>query len=349
MKKNKKITFFYAEVTPYFFGCLKYLSTKHPQYDVEVIYLNKFANINFNTIPRYCFLNKGNFSSKKKLLDHINSELPDLLLVSGRMDNDYLYVSKMIKKKCVTVSLQDTLYSFGIKHILKKIFTNHIYKKYFKKIWATGTLHSAFALSMGYKFDNIREGFYVADEKYFNSKININYDVESLKFLFIGRLEKEKNIEIFASTLDQINSEFKTNHRFKIIGKGKLQKKINNYKCVDILGFKNIDEMINIASECHVFCLPSTYEPWGVVLHEMALLGMPILVSENCGSAFDLVQNNINGFKFKPKEKKSIKKAILKFMNLSKEKKKQFGESSISIASKINHDYWCNTLISLFE
>lgn len=349
MQKNYKITFLYAEITPYFFGCLKFFAKKFPEYKVEVIYLNKFDNINLNKIPEYSFVNKSVFSSKASLFRHLDSNLPNTLLVSGRMNSDYLFATKKLKKKCITVSLQDTVYSSSVKHFIKKLFNHYLYKQYFKKVWGTGTLHSAFALSMGYSFNDIREGFYVADKKYFKKDLFLNYDHDSYSFLFIGRLVKEKNIEVFANVLDQINSEMNTKHEFKIIGKGVLQTKIQEYKCVKLLGFKNIDEMISIADKCHVFCLPSTYEPWGVVLHEMALLGMPILASEKCGSSFDLVQNNINGFKFNPNDLKSIKKAILNFLNLTNKQKIDFGISSKIIAKKLNHDYWCNNLISLLD
>ena len=349
MQINKKITFLYAEITPYFYGCLKYLANKYPLYKVEVIYIDKFENINLNEISGYNFSNKDKFSSKHELFKHLDFNQPDLLLVSGRMDKDYLYVTKKLSKKCITVSLQDTIYSNSIKQFIKKLFSRYLYKQYFKKIWATGTMHSAFALSMGYSYDKIRDGFYVADEKYFNEEIHKTYEDESYKFLFIGRLVKEKNIEVFASMLDQINSQSKTNHELNIIGRGILENKIKKYKCVRLLGFKNIDEMIHISKKCHVFCLPSKYEPWGVVLHEMALLSMPILASENCGSSFDLVQNNINGFKFNPEDKKSIRKSILKFINLTNKQKIEFGIASKLLAKKYNHDYWCNSLISLFD
>ncbi len=349
MKNSIRITFLYAEITTYLFGCLKYLAKNFSQYSVEVIYLNKSVNVKLSELKQYEFRDKNSFNSRKNLLNHLEANIPNILLVSGRIDKDYLFVTKKIKTRCTTVSVQDTIYTNSIKHIIKKILSKFIYKNYFDKIWATGSLHSAFALSMGYGYDDIRDGFYIADEKYFNEEIKLKFNGDALNFLFIGRLVKEKNIKSFAKSLDLINVERKSKHKLKIIGKGVLQEKIKKYKCVDLLGYKNIDEMIHIASECHVFCLPSKFEPWGVVLHEMALLGLPILASENCGSAFDLVQNNNNGFKFKPNDFESIKNSIHKFLNLSNNQKIKFGNSSRAIALKLNHDYWCKNLISLLD
>ena len=344
-----KIIFLYAEITTYFFGCLRYLSNKFPDYDIEVVYLEKFDNINLESIPSYKFINKNYFSSKQKLYEYLNNKSLKLLLISGRMDNDYLYSAKKLKGKCITVSLQDTLYTNSFKHKVKRLFSQYLYKQYFHKIWSTGSIHTAFALSMGYQFNNIGKGFYVADEKYFKEEVSLKFTGTSLNFLFIGRLVKEKNIQAFAQVIDEINFEMNTEHSLKVIGKGKLFKEIEEYKCTDLIGFKDINEMISIAKRCHAFCLPSKHEPWGVVLHEMALLGLPILSSYNCGASFDLVHNNINGFKFNPDDKKSIKQAVLKYINLTIEEKIKFGRLSKIIASRYNHDYWCYNLISLLD
>lgn len=344
-----KIIFLYAEITTYFFGCLRYLANKFPGFDVEVVYLDKFDNINLESLPSYKFINKNSFSSKQKLYEYLKNKSLKLLLISGRMDKDYLYSAKKLKEKCITVSLQDTLYSNNFKHKIKKLFAKNLYKKYFHKIWSTGTLHSAFALSMGYEFNNIGKGFYVADENFFKEQVNLQFTGKSLKFLFIGRLVKEKNIQALAEVIDEINIETNSDHSLKIIGKGKLVKELEEYSCTDLVGFKDINEIISIAKTCHAFCLPSKYEPWGVVLHEMALLGLPILSSFKCGASFDLVHNNINGFKFNPFDKQSIKKSILKYINLNKEEKIKYGHLSKVIATRYNHDYWCHNLISLLD
>lgn len=43
--------------------------------------------------------------------------------------------------------------------------------------------------------------------------------------------------------------------------------------------------------------------------------GLPVIVSEKCGSAIDLVKNGENGFTFAPNSSESLVKILLKFMN----------------------------------
>ena len=73
------------------------------------------------------------------------------------MNQDYLFVSRKLKNTTVRICLFDTLKSKKgiIKFYLKKI----IYKIYFDKMWGTGRVHSEYALSLGYKRQNILKNF----------------------------------------------------------------------------------------------------------------------------------------------------------------------------------------------
>ena len=83
-----------------------------------------------------------------------------------------------------------------------------------------------------------------------------------------------------------------------------------------------------------------------VVTHEMTALGLPVLISKNCGS-IDLVKSGKNGFVFDPLDYNSMITAIRKFILLPKAEKMQFSLNSIKISKTINHDLWNKTLHSL--
>ena len=46
--------------------------------------------------------------------------------------------------------------------------------------------------------------------------------------------------------------------------------------------------------------LPSTEEQWGLVANEAIAMGLPLLLSENCGAADSLLQTAVNGFLYEP-------------------------------------------------
>lgn len=58
------------------------------------------------------------------------------------------------------------------------------------------------------------------------------------------------------------------------------------------------------------FILPSTVEPWGLVVNEAMASSLPVLVADRCGCAPDLVRVGENGFTFNPTDPNSIAAAL---------------------------------------
>ena len=48
----------------------------------------------------------------------------------------------------------------------------------------------------------------------------------------------------------------------------------------------------------HVLVLPSSFEPWGLVVNEAMAAGLPVIVSDQVGAAHDLVEGHETGFIF---------------------------------------------------
>ena len=69
---------------------------------------------------------------------------------------------------------------------------------------------------------------------------------------------------------------------------------------VSLPGFKQYGELPAYYGLAGAFVHASTKEPWGLVVNEAMAAGLPVLVSERCGCAYDLVASGENGWKFPP-------------------------------------------------
>jgi len=350
IEPSKNIIFLYAQITPYLLGCIKNYTDSNSNSNIVIIYLDIFKNLKSTTNKRYTLIPKKNFKSRKEMVDFILNFKPQVLLISGRMDKDYLGIAKNFTNKIKRVTLQDTMYQKTFKQFIQSLFSKYLYRQYFDKFWGVGMSQTSFAKRIGFSSSDISEGFYVADKTFFDNNIVFDYQsVQDLNFLFIGRLAREKNIINLAKAIESINSINRTSHLLTIIGEGHELSKLEKFTCINYKGLKSQNEIVDIAKKCHVFCLPSTYEPWGVVIHEMAALGLPILSSNKCGASDNLVFDGFNGFKFNPFKVKSIENALNNFISLSSEEKKRFSINSHSIARKINHFNWNTTLNSFLN
>jgi 1,2-diacylglycerol 3-alpha-glucosyltransferase len=69
---------------------------------------------------------------------------------------------------------------------------------------------------------------------------------------------------------------------------------------IHLPGFKQYHELPAYYGLTRAFVHASTTEQWGLVVNEAMASGLPVLVSNRCGCAPDLVREGVNGFTFDP-------------------------------------------------
>ena len=67
---------------------------------------------------------------------------------------------------------------------------------------------------------------------------------------------------------------------------------------VRFLGFVNQSQLPSVYCAADLFVLPSLFEPFGLVVNEAMLCGLPVAVSDRVGAKFDLVRPDENGYVF---------------------------------------------------
>ena len=83
-------------------------------------------------------------------------------------------------------------------------------------------------------------------------------------------------------------------------------------------GFKQYDELPVYYGLASAFVHASTTEQWGLVVNEAMASGLPVLVSNRCGCAPDLVQEGVNGFTFDPYNVEQLAQLMLKLSTMDR-------------------------------
>jgi len=142
----------------------------------------------------------------------------------------------------------------------------------------------------------------------------------------VGKLIKRKGIHTLLQAIKIINkNHYAYPYKFLIIGSGleefNIRKFIKNHqlKNIYLLNFINQLELIYFYDLADYLILPSNYETWGLVANEALEMGTPCIVSDGCGCANDLVQNNLNGFIFPKKNHIKLSNLIVKILNSNKQ------------------------------
>ena len=86
------------------------------------------------------------------------------------------------------------------------------------------------------------------------------------------------------------------------VGDGELREPLETYARehalggVRFAGFINQRDLPKYYAMSDVFVLPSTYEPRGAVINEAMACGLPVIVTDRCGSIGDIVRDGENAF-----------------------------------------------------
>ncbi|MET3438009.1 glycosyltransferase family 4 protein [Sphingomonas sp. 1185] len=75
-------------------------------------------------------------------------------------------------------------------------------------------------------------------------------------------------------------------------------------------GFRLGADLASFYLAADAFVLASNDDPWGLVVNEAMSAGLPVLVSDACGVALDLVKDDVNGFVFRTGDAASLADAL---------------------------------------
>jgi glycosyltransferase involved in cell wall biosynthesis len=69
--------------------------------------------------------------------------------------------------------------------------------------------------------------------------------------------------------------------------------------------------MENVWGDAGAFVLPSRFDPWPLALVEAAASGLPIVCSDACGSAVEVVRNGYNGLRVPDEDPGALARAFV--------------------------------------
>jgi glycosyltransferase involved in cell wall biosynthesis len=135
--------------------------------------------------------------------------------------------------------------------------------------------------------------------------------------LYLGRLVQEKGLYTLIDAFERIRKNTR-NLNLVIAGEGpikdRLIRKVQDRgleKSVHFTGFVDEETKVALYRLCHLFVLPSHYEPFGIVVLEAMSSRIPVVVSD-VGGLSEIVEDNVTGLKVPPGDPKSLANAMKK-------------------------------------
>lgn len=189
-------------------------------------------------------------------------------------------------------------------------------RRYYDAGFVNGQASRQYLSKLGMSQSRIWEPSAVVDNRYFDeSSRNILLRADEYRkdarlperyFLYVGRFYPEKNLVRLLRAYRRYHDLDPGGWKLVMVGDGpqrdELHETARELDLDDIVwsGYKQIEKLPTYYALSSCLVLPSLSEPWGLVVNEAMACGLPVLVSSRCGSAADLVREDVNGYTFDP-------------------------------------------------
>lgn len=266
-----------------------------------------------------------------------NQVEPDLVITYTIKPNIYGGFTARIKKVKYAVNITGLGTAFQNDNLLKKIII-FMYKKALKKVktvfFENIENRNIFIENRIIEKDKtcLLNGAGVNTEEYQYAEYpNEN---KHIRFLFIGRIMKEKGIDELLYAAKKIKKEY-SDIQFDIVGpmedgyKNIIDEYVNN-NIINYYGYQS--DVKPFIKQCHCFIMPSYHEGMANTLLEAGSMGRP-LITTNIHGCKEAIKDN--GYLCNAMDKEDLYKKIKKFIELDYKKKVNMSLNSRKHIEKI--------------
>ncbi len=202
----------------------------------------------------------------------------------------------------------------GWKAIAKRMLLKSLFRRT-AAFLAIGKYNREFYRHYGVEGEQILTAPYAVDNELFQKSAAIHLrqrdelrremgiPQDCVVILFTGKLCDSKRPLDLLEAFSRIPPELHAGLLY--VGDGELRPQIEtrireqNLRNVFLAGFQNQTQLPKFYAVADAFVLPSTHaETWGLVVNEAMCTGLPVIVSDQVGSAGDLVREGYNGYTF---------------------------------------------------
>lgn len=350
------ILFLHTQLSGYFLSSVLYSVEKSDNLVCHIVVSSNTNEAPFEFTTKHERIKLYNRNDYKAIFDFdklIESVVPSSIITCNWRDKLYLKVARKYKGDIPITIAMDNIWYGQFRQYLGMIYSRLFFVNLFDFIWVPGQPQSYYAGKLGFKNSQIVLNSYCADIPKFKSFYNKSKVVKESnfphRFLFVGRYVPQKGLSELCEAFKMLQKEQPNDWELVCVGTGPLFE--SRSECNNIIhkGFVQPENFEEIVSETGVFILPSWEEHWGVVLHEFAVTGYPIISCKDVGAASTFVKEAINGYAFEARNVIDLKNMMLKMVNSSDSDLIEMGRKSIAIGESITQEMWLISLMKIMK
>ena len=270
---------------------------------------------------------------EKRSLGDICGEWPRLMMTPGWGYPLYnRFRDEARGRGCFIVGAADNNLVLSFKECLRSLRFQLLFRHKYDAFFVPGKSGIRLLRFYGVPANRIVTGLYAADETLFHDGQPL--EERSKRMLFVGQLCERKNVLRLCEAF-RLSDGHGKGWTLDLYGSGPLRDGIPTGNGVAVHDFMQPERLAEVYRQSRCFILPSLSEHWGVVVHEAALSGCVLLLSDCIGAGEDFLHSGRNGFAFRPYSTADLASAMEKVYAMNDDELRAARQESIDLSSHV--------------
>ncbi|MGH8961067.1 MAG: glycosyltransferase family 4 protein [Jatrophihabitantaceae bacterium] len=270
---------------------------------------------------------------------------PDVVIMWSWDGRGYRAVMKAFRGRALRVMFTSNFWHGSRKQYLGLLAHRFYVDPLFELAWVPGERSELFARRIGFGGADIIRGANSADTAVFDRGPREADEVaKRRRFLFTGRLIWHKAPTELAEAYRRYRASNEDPWDLEVVGGGPLAKEFEGIEGATLRGFMQPHELSDLMHESSCLILPSHIEWYGVVVHEAAVAGLPIICSDGVGAVPHLLQDGFNGWTVPAGDVGALAGAMGRMSSSSAERLGAMSDGSRALGSRMSPQIWARNL-----
>jgi len=284
-----------------------------------------------------------------RTLRDLLGDIPRAIVVSGWGISVFnAYRDEVRNAGGKAIAMIDHNFRLGLKELVKAVRFRFLLRNKFDGFFVPGKSGRRLLRFYGVGEERIATGMYSADNSLFSQGKPLRE--REKRIIYVGQFIERKNVRRMIRAFQTVTSSRNDGWALHLYGSGPLKDELVRMSggSVHVHPFAQPEQLAGLYHEARAFCLPSLEEHWGLVVHEAALSGCVLLLSDKVGAVEDLLGTH-NGFSFEPKSETGMIQTFVKVMAMNEDALVVAQQESLDLAKTISIDKFVDGINALLK
>jgi glycosyltransferase involved in cell wall biosynthesis len=272
---------------------------------------------------------------------------PSAALVEGWIRYARILAGAVKKQGAPVIATSDVMDRRTLRQRMFPLYHRLVLRRLHDYYWVPGEKAREYLIQNGISSKTIWKGLYSPDIKAFRKACILRqqkYTAWPKTFLFVGQYIDRKGVPELLDAFERAG----TDYNLLMCGQGPLKEMVDEYAHrlgnISDIGFVQPEQLPRVMAQACALVLPSREDNWGLVILEAAASGLPIICSDACGAAYDLLVEGKNGYTIPACNTEALVVALQKVASLSDQTLEKMSQESLELASHYSPSKWASYL-----